>query len=130
MNSAAKTDAIRARVCERLGLDEYSIIDMVVDNASEYLEANYGKDNPVNTVFRNLPEFWVWWRQWWAVRDQQILGLYQPGTAQLNLVQKQASGFRVYAHFHNVSRLSMYPNRALIDKCREQLRNIDKHTND
>lgn len=126
MISASKTDAIRIRVCERLMLDESSITDMLVDYASAYLNLNYGVDNPINKTLKSLPEFWSWWRQWWAIRDQQILGLYKLGSAQLSIVHRQASGFRVYAHFHKVDRLSMYPNRVLMDKCREQLRKKNK----
>lgn len=126
MISATKTDVIRARVCKRLGLDEAEVTDMLVDFASEYLDLNYGTHNPINEVLKSLPEFWAWWRQWWAIRDQQILGLYKPGSAQLNMVHRQASGLRVYAHFHSAEKLSMYPNRVLIDKCRKQLKTMNQ----
>jgi hypothetical protein len=122
MINAVKTDELRKEVCKRLLLDEEDVIDLLVDGAGDYLDHYYGKDHRFNVQLIGMPEFWSWWRQWWAVRDRQILGLYSPGSPQLAMVHRKSAGFDIYRHFHQVSRLTMHPDRVLLHECRKRIK--------
>lgn len=66
-------ESIKNRVCELLRItpEQYHTVQWEV--AERYMQERLNYDEQFVSAFFNEPKFWNWWRQQWALVDEQFL---------------------------------------------------------
>jgi hypothetical protein len=105
-------------VCRLTGLSREEHFMMQVDCGLEYLHLRYKDDALIRDSLSQSKDFWVWWRELWARRDQELM------------VNKNARLYcqiqveRFYQHWHSPETIVLYPNWSIIKNSISQLKQV------
>lgn len=72
LNRLKHFELLKQKVCSLLEIDEQQYADMQYKNGCRYLQA-YIPNDPIGIdQLLEQPVYWSWWRNHWAMRDEQF----------------------------------------------------------
>lgn len=105
----------------KITIDDYT--QAVEAGGIDWIRKYFGDDQSVVDVFTKNAEFWVWWVNQWEIRDREFIRV-----TGIDLIAEPLEGkvwyvaFQEYLEVHDVSRLSIIPNRFVLQKLASELR--------
>lgn len=76
MTQAQKTnlrmEQLKQQVCRMLQIDELEYASRQFEAGCEYLQAYITEDTEGIAALQRSPVYWAWWRNHWALRDEQF----------------------------------------------------------
>jgi hypothetical protein len=134
-------ETITSEAIDFFGLNAEKVYWLKIENGLKYLEKHFEQDPSLVEPLLKHPEFWLWWRELWALRDQTFMKMcerkmygyrytypigrmievadgkkFQP-TDSVQIYTKEAWDF--YCSIHHIRNVKFYPNHILINKCLE-----------
>lgn len=123
--NASKFDQSLDFLCEQMGMRREAVTDLLIDNAKTFLEQWIGEEHQEEvSMWMELPDFWVWWRQVWFSTDKR----YIHSCSKLDLLEWKARGLgmEVYCRWHRPERISMRPSSAIVSSWHKLIKSVAK----
>jgi hypothetical protein len=94
-------DKLRALVADKLQVNEFELVDVLLDTAAEYLIDLLGLDNADEADrFMAMPCFWVWFRQTWTNNDMCFVNAVRLRPELLICMKGSNIELKAYKRFH------------------------------